>query len=60
MIVYGIFIDMTGTGNFKRAEKFPIFLDKRVAELYLNKYVNITGIEEYKVLKLDSTQKKMI
>jgi len=58
MIVYGIFIDATGKGNFKRAEKFPLFLDKKVAELYLDRYVNITGIKEYVVLKLDSTQQR--
>jgi hypothetical protein len=56
MTTYGIFIDMTGTGSFKRVEKFPIFIEKYVAEAYLNKYVNITGIKEYKVLKLDAKQ----
>lgn len=58
MTVYGIFIDITGTGDFKRVEKFPIFIEKSVAEVYLNKYVNITGINEYVVLKLDSTQQR--
>jgi len=51
---YGIFIDATGKGDFKKSEKFPVFLDKKVAELYLDRYVNITGIKEYVVLKLDS------
>jgi hypothetical protein len=58
MKAYGIFIDMTGTGDFKRVEKFPIFIEKYVADAYLNKYVNITGIKEYVVLKLDSTQQR--
>lgn len=52
MIVYGIFTDSTGKGIFKRVEKFPVFLDKRVADLYLEKYVNITGIKEFVVKQL--------
>mgnify|MGYP000845260758 CR=1 FL=1 len=53
MKAYGIFTDSTGKGIFKRVEKFPIFIEKYVAEAYLKKYVNITGIKEFVVRQLE-------
>jgi hypothetical protein len=53
VIRYGIYYDMTGKQDFKRAKKFPIFIEKYVADAYLKKYVNITGITNFIVRALE-------
>jgi hypothetical protein len=44
---------MTGKQDFKRAKKFPIFIEKYVADAYLKKYVNITGITNFIVRAIE-------
>jgi len=49
---YGVFYDLTGKGDFRLNKSFPVFIEKKVAELYLNKYVNITGIHSFFVMEI--------
>lgn len=53
--MFGIFYDLTGNCDYKQNNSFPTFTEKAVAELYLNKYVNITGINSFFVMKIKNT-----
>lgn len=51
-MTFGIFYDLTGKNDYRQVKSLPTFIEKNVAELYLERYVNITGINTFKIMQI--------
>ena len=50
--MFGIFYDLTGKCDYKQNNSFPTFTEKTTAQIYLDKYVNITGINSFFIMQI--------
>ena len=50
--MFGIFWDITGKCDYRQNNSFPTFTEKSTAQLYLDKFVDNTGINTYFIMQI--------
>lgn len=50
--MFGIFWDLTGNCDYKQNTSFPTFTEKSTAQLYLDEYIDKTGINSFFVMQI--------